>query len=165
MTIESIDNGNLRVWLAENEIKEWGLDDSQPKGIRRLVRRALAAVGRRPDKRTQVEMIPVEGGCVVLITTEKRAAQPMVYGIPTQRLESVMTRWRYPVTGTAQVYALEGGYGVILYDHGGGGDALLREYGHPVGCGATMAAHVAEYGEWVLTMPAPEPPEREDRGR
>ena len=165
MTIESIDNGNLRVWLAEHEIEEWGLDDSQPGGIRRLVRRALATVGRRPTKRVQVEMIPVAGGCVVLITTEKRATQPVVYAISEKWLKPMTARWRYPITGTAQVYALESGYGVILHDYGEAGDALLREYGHPVGCGAALAAHVAEYGEWVLTMPAPEPPENEDRAR
>ena len=159
MKIEPIDNGNLRIWLAEEEIEEWGLDDSRGKGIRRLVRRALSAVGRRMSTHTWAEMIPVEGGCVILVSrSEPHRTCPTVYAVETALLPHVVARLRLPEGDTAQIYAVEDGYHVVVYSEGEGGDALLREYGQPLGCGEAMAAHTADYGDWVLTMPEPAPP-------
>lgn len=164
MTVEPISNGNLRIWLAEDEIEEWGLTDAAPKRVRRLVRRALDAVGRRPTGRLCAEMIPVDGGCVVLVSTDgPRSTQPRVYAVGEERLAQVVARWRSPIEGTAQVYATEDGYWIVLHGDGEQGDGLLREYGQPLGGGEAVAAHVAEYGQWVLTMPEPAPPVREDR--
>lgn len=159
MNIEPISNGNLRIWLAEEEIEEWGLEDSHGDGIRRLVRRALSAAGRRPTSRMWAEMIPVEGGCVVLISPAiHKRCQPAVYAVEGDALLEVYARF----TGeAAQVYAVEDTYHVVLY--GEEGDTLLREYGHPLGCGEEVAAHTAEYGQWLFTMSAPAPPVGEDR--
>lgn len=162
--IEPISNGNLRIWLAENEIEEWGLEDSRRKGVRRLVRHALAAVGRRSAPRVWAEMIPVEGGCVLLVSSGvHNPQQPMVYAVEAEMLAQVYARWRPASAEAAQVYAVDEGYHVVLY--GGQSDALLREYGIPLGSGEGMAAHTAEYGEWVgeITAPAPQLPENEDR--
>lgn len=161
MNIEPISNGNLRIWLAEDEMEEWGLEDSHGDGIRRLVRRALSATGRRLTSRTCAEMIPVEGGCVVLVSPFVHTRRlPLVYALEGDALLEVYARF----TGeTAQVYAVEDAYHVVLYSEEG--EPLLREYGTPAGCGEGAAAHTAEYGEWLFTMPAPAPPVGEDRGR
>ena len=60
VNIEPISNGNLRIWLAEGEMEEWGLEDDRGDGIRRLVRRALSATGQKFTSRMWAEMIPVE---------------------------------------------------------------------------------------------------------
>ena len=164
MNIEPISNGNLRIWLAEDEMKEWGLDGDN-SGIRRLVRRAFSVTGRRQPSRTWAEMIPVEGGCVLLVShAVHNCRQPTVYAVEAEELSQIYARWRSAAEETAQVYAVEDGYRVVLY--GEQSDALLREYGTPLGCGEGMAAHIAEYGEWVgnVTAPAPAPPESGDRG-
>lgn len=161
MNIEPISNGNLRIWLAEDEIKEWGLEDSRSEGIRRLVRRALSATGKRPTARTWAEMIPVEGGCIVLVSPDiHKRRLPTVYAMAGDALHQVRSRYRGE---PAQVYAVEDAYQVVLY--GEMGDTILREYGQPLGYGEGWAAHTAEYGEWCFTMPAPAPPENGDRDR
>ena len=163
MTIESISNGNLRIWLAEEEIRKWGLAESRPEGVRRLVRRALSAAGRRPTARAWAEMIPVDGGCVVLVGTDvHRRTQPAVYAVAGAVLGQVVDRWRTTEEETAQVYAVDTEYRIVVYGEGEGNDALLREYGEPLGCGEGLAAHIAEYGRWQFTMPAPQPPAHED---
>lgn len=163
MTIEPISNGNLRIWLAEKEIEEWGLAEGRPDRVRRLVRRALSAAGRRPTARAWAEMIPVEGGCVVLVSTEiHRRTQPAVYAVPQEEMPQVAARLRLSAGEVAQVYEMEETCYVILFSEGDGADALLREYGSPIGCGEALAAHIAEYGGWLFTMPAPEIPIHED---
>lgn len=162
--IEPISNGNLRIWLADNEIEEWRLEDSQGKGVRRLVRYALSSVGRRPVGRLWAEMIPVEGGCILLVSPAvHNPLQPLVYVLEEDALAQVRVRWRPSPEETAQVYALGEQYRVVLY--GQRSDTLLREYGTPLGGGAGMAAHVAEYGRWMgeITEPAPRQPEHEGR--
>ena len=159
MNIEPISNGNLRIWLAEDEMKEWGLDGDDG-GIRRLVRRAFSVTGRRQPSRTWAEMIPVEGGCVVLVSPRLHTRRlPAVYAVEGDALLEVYARYRGQA---AQVYAVDDIYHVVLYDEEG--DPLLCEYGHPLGYGEGVAAHTAEYGEWVFTMPAPVPPTHEDWG-
>ena len=87
MKIESITNGNLRIWLAEDEIKEWGLEDDGNDGVRRLVRRALKAMGRRVTAHVWAEMIPVEGGCVLLVSpTVHKPHLPGVYAVTADAL-------------------------------------------------------------------------------
>ena len=164
MTIEPISNGNLRIWLAEKEIEEWGLTQGRPEAVRRLVRRALSAAGRRPTTRAWAEMIPVEGGCVVLVSTEiHRRTHPAVYAVEEGVMQDVAARLRLSAGEVAQVYEMEKTCYVLLFSEGDGADALLREYGRPIGCGEALAAHIAEYGRWLFTMPAPEIPTHEDR--
>ena len=163
MTIEPISNGNLRIWLAEEEIKEWGLAEGRPDRVRRLIRKALSAAGRRPTTRAWAEMIPVAGGCVVLVSTEvHRRNQPAIYGVEAAVMQEVAARLRLSPGEIAQVYEMDGTCYVLLFSEGDGADALLREYGRPIGCGTALAAHIAEYGEWRFTMPAPARPAHED---
>ena len=160
MNIEPISNGNLRIWLSAEEMKEWGLEQGTGD-IRRLVRRAFAVTERRQPSRIWAEMIPVEGGCVVLVSPMLHTRRlPMVYALEEDALLEVYVRYRGQ---TAQVYAVDGIYHAVLYDEEE--ESLLREYGRPLGYGEGVAAHTAEYGTWVLTMPAPQPPACADRDR
>lgn len=168
MKIEPIDNGNLRIWLTDEEIEEWGLTDSRGGGVRRLVRRALSAVGRRLTSRTVAEMIPVEGGCVVLVSTYiPPIALPAVYAADEEAVAQIGARWRVPTGERAQVYAVDDGYRLVVYSDDRleeKSDALLREYAQPLGGGAGLAAHVAEYGR-LITALVPAPPVPEGQGR
>lgn len=161
MQVEGIANGNLRIWLTDEEADAWGLTEGCRQGIRRLVRRALTAAGQRLTARVTAEMIPVEGGCVVLVSpmVHKRR-QPTVYRVDAAALAQVNARWHPLWETTAQVYALDGAYCVVA---DGEAEGLLREYGCPVGYGEGAAAHAAEYGQWQFTVPVPALPERGDR--
>ena len=167
MKIEPIDGGRLRVWLSQTEAEQWNLhtDRPDPKTLRRAAGRLLRGVGRRPAGRLAAEMIPVEGGCVVLVSPVVHSRQPAVYGVPQEWLAEVSARWHPGWTDTAQVYAVGDDFHVVLY--GDQAECLLREYGCPLGCGEAAAAHTAEYGVWVgeITAPVPAPPEREGPGR
>lgn len=163
MKIESIANGNLRIWLTEDESEEWGLQGEGEDGVRRLVRRALAAVGRRPTARVWAEMIPVEGGWVLLVSPAvHRHRLPAIFSVTVEALVEIYARWRGE---RAQIYAVDEAYRIVSYCEEG--ERLLREYGTPLGQGEIAAAHTAEYGRWVgeLTAPAPALPEHEDRER
>ena len=160
--IESIANGNLRIWLAEDEIEEWGLQGEGEDGVRRLVRRALAAVGRRHTARVWAEMIPVEGGCVLLVSpTVHRHRLPAIFSVTAEALAEIYVRWRGE---RAQIYTVEDEYRIVSYSED---EYLLCEYGTLWGRGEIAAAHTAEYGRWVgeITAPVPALPEHEDRER
>ena len=164
MQIESIENGNLRVWLTEEETEAWGVADGCRHGVRRVVRRVMTTAGLRSGDRVVAEMIPVEGGCVVLISPAvHKRRQPTVYRVSAELLPEVAARWHPLWTEVAQVYAIEGHCHVVVY--GEQAEPLLREYGDIVGRGEAVAAHTAEYGQWQLTVPAPVPQEHEDRDR
>lgn len=162
MKIEPISNGNLRIWLAETEAGEWGLQEGS-RGVRRLVRHALATAGRSTSLCVEAEMIPVDGGWVIVVSPRIHSRLPAVYRLDEDTLKAVALRWTRVSADTAQVYALGEAYHVVTY--GSDTEWLLREYGQPVGYGAGVAAHTAEYGEWRFTMPAPRLPEHEGRER
>lgn len=163
MQVEAIANGNIRIWLTDEEADAWGVTEGYHQGIRRLVRRALTAAGQRPAARVTAEMIPVEGGCVVLVSPAvHNRPQPTVYRVEADALSQVNARWHPRWETTAQVYELDGAYYVAA---DGEAEGLLREYGCPVGYGEGAAAHAAEYGQWRFTVPAPRLPESEDRAR
>ena len=156
MNIEPIQDGLLRVWLTQEELRQWGLSEESPdlRRVRRLVRRAMAAVGQRPGKVT-AEMIPVAGGGVLLISPKRypEADQPVVYRLDTDALLSLWEQW--PEEGPTPVcalYEMEEEYRLAVYP-----DEplslrqmrLLLEYGTPLAGGEGAAAHAAEYGTLV----------------
>ena len=181
MKIEPISNGSLRIWLTEEETEQWGLhtaagDPGPP--VRRLVRQALSMTGRRPPVRLLAEMIPVEGGCVLLVSPSLHpdGRQPAVYRVPDEdTLLLLREQWlrleNYSASGSdgmpcLSLYARDGGYDLVVYPvspltqqqmH------LLLEYGDLLGCGEGTVAHCAEYGRLlaageVFTYRAPDPP-------
>lgn len=161
MKIEPISNGNLRIWLAETEIEEWGLNKGY-RGVRRLVRHALEAVGQSSAIRVEAEMIPVEGGWVLVVSPRVHSRLPAVYELDEAALREVAARWTRVSADTAQVYAVDDSYHIVVYTEET--EWLLREYGRPIGGGAGVVAHSVEYGRWLFTMPAPALPEREGQG-
>lgn len=173
MKVEPISNGCLRVWMADDEMKEWGLTDpeEEPRRVRRLLRKVLSAAGWRLGKPLSAEMIPVEGGCVLLVTPllHPRGDEPAVYHLADgDALLDLIRQWRYigeDPQPHCSLYQCPQGYGLVVYpdvpltrrqQH------LLLEYGSLWGCGEGAAAHCGEFGTllragWTLTEPAPRP--------
>lgn len=186
MKVEPISNGSLRIWLSEEEIEKWGLHptvDTDNRRARRLVRQALLQAHRHPATRLLAEMIPVEGGCVLLISPALRpdSRQPAVYRLANEdALLTLAQQWqRLPesrsggpdVPPTLALYEREYGYDLAVYPCSPLSERqirLLLEYGSLLGCGQGAAAHSAEYGSLLATgdvfkvrepaSPAPEDP-------
>ena len=180
VNIEPIANRSLRVWLSEQELHMWELDSDgvgQRQAVRRLLRQIYRRIKRSPPARLTAELIPVDGGGVLLITPENgysMADSPWVYRVAdADGLLELLRQWRLCTEGTAEpsccLYQSGEGYNLVVYpteplsprqQH------LLWEYGYPIGSGEGAAAHCGEYGELLcagalLTAPAPTQPDRE----
>ena len=170
-----MEGGCLRIWLTEAETAEEPMDR---RVVSRLVRRAMIAAGRRPMGRLMAEMIPVEGGSLLLVSPAGRpdSRQPAVYRLADEAaLAGLARRWhsrrdRSDTPPCLSLYEGEGGYGLAVYPvtpltaeelH------LLLEYGTLWGCGEAAVAHWGEYGRLiaageVLTAREPRQPVPED---
>lgn len=177
MTVEPIENGCVRVWLTDTELQEWGLDQPQPSAgrIRRLIRQVSAAAGWSGPRRVTAELIPVDGGGVLLISPWVRspADTPSVYHLQDgDTLLDLLRQWRYITEEnlpSCLLYGGEGGYYLAVYPTEPLSDRrqhLLTEYGTLIGEGEGLAAHCGEYGTLIragwLTEPAPPLPVLQD---
>ena len=179
MKIEPIDSGRLRVWLSHEEAEQLHLhtDQPEPRLLRRAAGQILRAAGRRPAGRLAAEMIPVEGGWVLLISPLFRpdGQHPLVVAVANaDDLLELARRWEH-LTDAPQpycaLYEIGEEYGLVVYPveplvavqvH------LLMEYGTLIGQGEGAAAHTAEYGTLIgagmgITGGEHRPPVPEDR--
>ena len=172
MTVEPIANGCLRVWLTNDELEQWGLTAAETPLIRarRLVRRIAASAGWPRTAHMVAELIPVEGGGVLLIQPQFTSADtPLVYHLAdTDALLDLIRHWGN-TTGEeplCSVYAGDAGYDLVVYATQPLCDRrlyLLEEYAIPTARGDVAAARCGEYGRplWVgkaLTTCVPSPP-------
>lgn len=179
MTIEPIAEHRLRVWLTEDDLEQWGLDAGpSPMGrVRRLVRQVCAAAGWPEGDRVTAELIPVDGGGLLLISpwTVEAGDAPAVYHLADgDALLDLILQWGYieEQRPLCSLYARDGGYDLAVYADGPLSprqQSLLWEYGTPAGSGAGAAARCGEYGTLIragsdlyFTERAPHPPERGD---
>jgi len=177
VTVEPIENGCLRVWLTDTELREWGLDAPQPSAgrIRRLIRQISAAAEWSDTRRVTAELIPVEDGGVLLVSPWVRspADTPSVYYLQDgDTLLDLLRQWRYITDDdppTCLLYRAEKGYVLVVYPAlslSYRRQCLLTEYGTLIGEGEGVAAHCGEYGQLIragwLTEPAPPLPEPQD---
>ena len=173
MTVEAITEHRLRVWLTDDEMHQWGLTQETPAmgRVRRLVRQIATAAGWTERRRVTAELIPVEGGGLLLVSGEVYASpQPLLYHLRDgDDLLDMMRRWKYisarPPLCT--VYAYGRGYAVAVHPDEPlslGQQSVLEEYGIPAGSGEGAVARLSEYGRLLgsFTGCAPTPPEPED---
>lgn len=162
MRIEPIPGDCLRIWLAEEECEEWGLgsEPTDRRRFRRRLRSALATVGHRWPERLMAEVVPVEGGCLLLVTPQlwPDDNQPAVYGVPDEdNLLALMEQWQRGAEEsqpTVSLYGVAEGYHLVVYPDGTLSQRqrhLLLEYATLEGCGEGAAAHSAEYGRGIAT--------------
>lgn len=174
MTVEAITDHRLRVWLTDDEMEQWGFDqETPPMGrVRRLVRQIVTAAGWSDRCRVTAELLPVEGGGLLLVSGEARvpAPWPVVYRLQDEdTLLGFMRQWGYIAeeSSLCAVYACEGDYGVAVYAPHPLSlrqQCVLDEYGTPAGSGEGAVARWGEYGRLLgtFTARAPSAPTPED---
>lgn len=159
--VEPISNGNLRIWLSQEE-----LDDSHDMGnTRRCLRQVLQAAQTRLGrlgKHIFAELIPVAGGWVLLLSAR---INPSVTGPSVYRIADIRTLYRLaehwaaiptqaPMNGYTCLYETDNGYDLAVYRSprlDGQRAALLRQFGTLIGRGEAAAACAAEHGRLLAS--------------
>ena len=187
MKIEPLKSGCFKIWMTEDDMRQWGLRfdemNADHRATRAAVAKLLAVAGQRTDIRADgmtVEAIPVEDGCLLLFTPHRR--QPLVR-MPQPRIYTLRTADDLLQLGAglpaddslpaASLYGWGEEYRLILYAGMGSprsGRLRLSEFAEKVGEGAAFAAFVEEHGRPITVgnalhrlcaahgSPAPEPP-------
>ena len=168
--------GGYRVFLSDEDLKEWGLDfaslDSRSSATRALLTAVSLIVHGSGDFESdgmEIEALPVEGGCFLLLTPTapatrkprwRRAAAPLVY-----RASDADALWGLAAAvapaspderslfAAGSLYAFADGYRLVLYPFeplSAAMAARLAEWAEPVGVGGAAAAFVAEHGKPLL---------------
>ena len=167
MTVETITHRRLRAWLTDDEMEEWGLTHAKPSmgRVRRLVRQITAAAGWS-ERRVTAELISVEGGGLLLVSSEEPTPSPwpLVYRLRDgDALLDLMRQWRYIAQPSplCVVYGCGTEYAVAVYPDAPLSprwQSVLEEYGIPAGSGEGAAARWGEYGTIIGTFTGRVPP-------
>ncbi len=151
MKVEPISNGNLRIWLSEEEWQKRNAADGWPL-LRRLLQSAQKSL-KRMGKQIVAELIPVAGGWLLLLSARREVlGGELIYHIDAlDTLYCLAEEWvRLEHTQPTQtaLYEAQTGYDLIVYPapHLSREQArLLRTYGLLLGQGMLIAAQVAEH--------------------
>lgn len=152
--VEPISNGNLRIWLSEEEMSK------QERDIGSHLQQVLQAAQTRLKhfgKHILVEYIPVAGGCVALVSARRN---PQDNGITVYRIRDVGALFRLAeqwaaclsdgqINAHISLYETDDGYALAVYPAPRLSrlqTGLLREYGTLIGRGEVAVAAVAERG-------------------
>ncbi len=168
MCIEAITRNRLRVWLTDEELQQQGLSFARLGNSRvqtdRLLGQLLPLLRRQLPAhagRLSVEAFPVEGGCVLLVSSAVLPCPgPTVCRLETvQALYALAEHWP---TAEADIpmmlYAIEGAFLLVLtplQPLSAACRAALREYGSAIARGEAAAACGAEHGRLVATGDMP----------
>ncbi len=178
--VEPISNGNLRIWLSEEELQQHTRDIGEH--LREMLQAVQARLSRL-GKHILVERIPVDGGWIVLISARRSAT---IGGAGVYRIADVDTlfrlaeQWASLPNGQGKthttLYETADGYALAVYSAPRltrRQTSLLQEFGERIGRGDAAVAYVAErgrllaagdaLGKFVLTEREPRPPEPSDR--
>ena len=166
MQMELSDSGCLSLLLSNQELASMGVSfeelDYQNLKTRRLLhtllRIARQRVGFQPPGALLVEALPLDGGCLLLVTPENATptmetpAAPTVFWVQdTNALLQIAAAWPrpiHPLGESSSLYHGEGGFWLVLY--GGATAPILSECATPVATGTGAAAFAAEHGTAVF---------------
>lgn len=178
MKMELLENGCLKILLSEEDLRTLGLsfdcldydNASTREAIQALLLAAREETGFNPVGGLLVEALPVDGGCLLLMTPTvghrrirlKRAVGPFVYEVEDAeqllRLADGLSRYQpapdvrvQPWAGSS-LYQFGDKYRLVLYPSAilprGMGD-LLQEFVRSAGEGDAAAAYTAEHGRAI----------------
>lgn len=169
--MDLLKNGCLKILLTEEDLRAFHLtfedldysNDSTRGVLRLLLEQAREETGFDPGGSLLVEALPVDGGCLLLLTPTagkrhvrmKRAAGPFVYELDDTDAVLRLARsadGQMPAMLTSSLYRFGSRYRLILYP----GSPLSREmsnllgeFARPAGEGDAAAAYTAEHGEAI----------------
>lgn len=171
MRMEQTDTGLLKILLTGDDLTELSLSfetldyrDSHTKEVlQRLIREAAKTVGFLPSEHMLIEALPVDDGCLLLVTPSKpgrrlrlkRAGGPYVYQVESAdrllqlgqglaHLSQTAAFW-----GSSSLYAFAPGYRLIVYPAKTLSTPLTHVLGslcERIGEGDAAAAFAAEHG-------------------
>ena len=155
-----MENGRLRIWLSDAELKQWGICYERLGESRietdRLLRRILSAARQCGGLRRHlsVEAFPVAGGCILLVCDDDsiHPGGPLVCRIPRlEELYALAECWRASgePAPVSTLYEWNEEYLLVLYpvpSFTAGQQAMLREYSQSISYGDAAAAMAAEHG-------------------
>lgn len=170
MQIDMLDSGCLTLLLSDEELSTLGLcfeelDGRSPR-TRHMVQTLLQMVrqeyGYAPAGAVLVEAVPLEGGCLLLITPH--GARPAARAVPAvfrvageNALLQIAAAWNFAAGRPGEQSSLyradgkEGGFYLVLHVCGGSPlPPVLYECAEPLGEGALAAACAAEHGRPVF---------------
>ena len=175
MHMERLGNGCLTILLSDQELSGMGvsfgsLDYQEPEtrqALQSLLTAAREEAGLPPEKHMLVEALPVEDGCLLLITPMPRRRQIRMRRMEKPRVLSVAdtdnllrlaaglhkTVGHLPPLLASSLYRFEGGYRLVIYPSRTPSQVwhLLSEFGQAAGEGETAVAFTAEHGT-VITI-------------
>lgn len=186
MKMEPLKGGCLKIWMSETDMQHWGLqfdrmdarDEATRRAVLRLIHVARERLAFRADDQLTVEVLPLEDGCLLLLTPMRapswfRLPQPAVYLIRSAddllRLGDSLCHIPTDSLPPTSLFAWGEAYHLIVYP-----DTvsllrlrrLLHEFAAPIAVGYPAAAHTEEYGKPLvigdalhrLCVTAPESP-------
>lgn len=156
MKVEPISNGNLRIWLSQEELDKQESEGDVRLCLRQVLQAAQTCLGRL-GKHILAELIPVAGGWVLLLSAHNNPSNggPTVYRIAdVGKLYELALRWvevsaKTPMNMHTCLYETDNGYDLAVYPAPRLDRRLvrlLREFSAPIGRGEAAAACAAEHG-------------------
>lgn len=151
MKVEPISNGNLRIWLSQEEVDKQEREGDAFLCLRRVLQTAQTRLSRL-GKHILAELIPVAGGWVLLLSARRNTpcSGPVVYRIAdVGALYRLAERWDSSTPAHTSLYETDDGYDLAVYPIprlSRRQTALLREFGVPIGRGEAAVACAAEHG-------------------
>lgn len=170
MKMELLDNGCLKIVLSNEELEGLGLSFAQldyrnaetREVIQQLLLTARQEIGFHPSGEMTVEAVPLEGGCLLLVTPVSRRrirmrkmVGPYIYRVgDVEGLFRLAENWdrlqkREETPAGSSLYRLDDGYGLVLYPAAPLSPeelVMLEEFARPAGEGDAAAAFTAEHG-------------------
>lgn len=179
MQRDLLPNGSLKIFLTEEDLREWGLCfdslNMHSAATKAILAALLASAKEELDFESEhllVEALPLEEGCLLLFTPMdeaprrlrlRRAGHPLVYQLDdAESLLSLAEGWCrfYPPDtplgspfAASSLYHFGDGYRLVLYPLSPlrkGAQQLLQELATPAGEGETAVAFAAEHGEPMI---------------
>ncbi len=159
---ERLGNGNYRVFVSDEELREWGLSfdglDGNSPTTKALLSAILTAIGAEEEwgaDGVTAEAFPAEGGCFLLLSgrhryARKRRRRPLIAVFSDADGLFSFSKAVAETEAASALYTWNGNAVLVVDTDTKREEALLWEFGAETAYGATAAAFLAEHGTLVF---------------